>query len=363
MKSLLVSLASIAATASLVLAACGQATPAPAPTTAPSKPAEPTKAAAPAAPTQASAAHTAAPAPKVDFPQKGKSITIIVTAAAGGSTDVQARLLAPGMEKELGVPVQIVNKAAAAHQEGLTALVQSKPDGYTLVSTNLPSAPLTYLNEDRKAIYGRKDLVQVANVVSDPEGIAVPKNSPWKTLKDVIDAAKAKPGELRIATSGLGNDTHLALMLFEQATGTKFQAVHFNGAAPAMTAFVGGHVDLAVQTVGSVAPQIRTGDARYLAVMDTEKSPYVPDAPTMASQGINITLASDRGYSVPGGAPKEVVAILEQSIKKAFADAAFKKSMDDAMLAQRWMDAAQYTAYWDQYETKIKPLVALIPKQ
>ncbi len=358
-SSLLASLALIAVLAALALSGCGQAAPATAPTVSPAA------AKSADAPTAAPAAQpTAAPAAKkVDFPVKDKTVTMIVSTSAGGSTDLQARLNAAGMEKALGVPVQVVNKGAAAHQEGVTALVQAKPDGYTLVTSNLPSVPLTYLNPDRKAVYGRKDLVQVAMVASDPEAIAVGKSSPYKTLQELIAAAKAKPGELKIATSGLGNDTHLALMLFEQVTGTKFSAVHFNGSAPAVTALLGGHVDLAVQTVGSMGPSIKSGEARLLGVMDSDKSSFAPDAPTMASLGVDVKLASDRGYSVPAGTPKDVVAVLEQAIKKSYDDPAFVKGMGDSMIGVRWMGSDQFSSYWDQYEAKIKPLVGLIPKQ
>ena len=179
-------------------------------------------------------------AEKVDFPQKGRIITVLIPYPPGGSTDVGARLLVPAMEKELGVPVQIVNKPGGGTQLGLAQLALAKPDGYTIGWTNVPSCLPTYLDPKRKATYARKDFQPIANVVVDPAMIVVRADSPFKTTKDLIDAAKANPGTIKAATGGLLTSDHLQTMQFEKLVGVKFVMVHFDGTGPASTALLGG---------------------------------------------------------------------------------------------------------------------------
>jgi len=220
--------------------------------TAPAKAAEPTKpaAAATAAPTKPAAAATAAPtkpaaaAKPSGWPQSGRNMTLLVPYAAGGATDIQARLLAVPLEKELGFPVQIVNKAGAATQLGATDLVtNTKPDGYTLYANELPSTAMTYLDPSRKAIYTRKDFQTVAGHVLDPAGMCVKADSPIKNLKDLVDAMKANPTQVKVGTVGAGTASHLGADAIGKQAGAKFDFVHFNGNAPAITALLGGRRD------------------------------------------------------------------------------------------------------------------------
>ena len=181
-------------------------------------------------------ANAAASLPKVEFPEKGKAITFIINQPAGGPTDAAFRVLAGVMEKDLGVPITVVNRPGATGQVGTTELFRSRPDGYTIGNTNLPSTINNYLEPDRKAVFGRKDLQQVANQVVDPETLNVRADSPFKTLKDLVDAAKANPEGVRLATSGqLGND-HMAAMLFQKTAGIRFRFIHFDGGAPTINA-------------------------------------------------------------------------------------------------------------------------------
>ncbi len=347
--------------AGLLLAGCSQA--APAPTAAP-KAAEPTKAAAPAAqPTAAPApaAPTAAPAAKkVDFPAKGKTITLLVHWAAGGSSDVGARLLAAGMEKELGGNIEVVNKAGAGGQVGYTALTQAKPDGYTFGSTNYPSAVISYLDAERKATYSRKDFQLLGLHVVDPGVIAVRKDSPYKTLKDVIDAAKANPKKVTITTTGIQSDEHFALLQLQKLTGAQFAFVHFaDGSAPAITAVLGGKVDVFCGNVGDLLAQYKSGEMRILGVMDKETSPFYPDVKTFAAQGYPLESSSSRGFSAPAGTPKEIVDILSGAMQKTIASDDHKKKMADMGLTLRYMNPDQYNTYWTEYETMIKDLLPL----
>lgn len=351
-------LATVALTA--LVAACSSAAPAPAPTSAPA----PAATKAPAAqPTVASAAPTAAPAAKAAFPEKGKTITVLIPFAAGGGADVQIRMMQPDLEAALGVQLNMTNKTGAGSQVGITDLVKSKADGYTMGATNTPSGFMPYLDPERKAAYGRKDLQPIANVAVDPSAVAVKADSPYKTLKDLLDAAKAKPNALKAGTGGLMSAQHIGTTLLEKAAGVQFAPVHFEGGAPALTNLIGGHVDVAVCQVGEELPHVKAGNVRVLAVMDKERSRFMPDVPTAEELGYKAYGDSSRGYSLPGGTPKEIVKVWEDALKKASSSPSFKSKMEEQGISLRWLGTADYEAYWDKYEEQIKPLLPDLKRQ
>ena len=360
MKRAFLSLSFVAA-AALLAAACGPA--APSPTAAPTKAA----AAAVPAPTQppAQAAPTKAPeptkaveaAPKVDFPAKGKTITMIVPWPPGGPVDVSVRIIAPFMEKDLGVPIQIVNKAGASSQIGLTDLVQAKPDGYTIIATNQPATSLTYLDPQNKAVYGRKDLQPVAMYDAHPNSIGVNAKSSFKTVKDLVDAAKAKPQSVKLAGVGLMAAGTFVIMQLEEQSGAQFAMVQFDGAAPAVTAVLGGHADGAVVNITAVISQVKSGQLAVAGITDTQQTKFLPGVKTFAEQGYKVYSVSTEGLTVPAGTPKEVVNILANSVKKALNDPDVKKKLDDMAYDIRYMDPDQYSKDWDQWEATMKPLI------
>ena len=363
MYRLLVSLMAVLITAAATLAGCGQA--APTPTQAPAKSAAaPTVAAAAPASSQATAAQpTAAPAKKVDFPQKGKAITLIVPYTAGGATDVGARLLTPLLEKELGTQVQVLNKPEAGAQVGNMELANAKPDGYTLGYTVLPSTITLYLDPERKATFNRKSFLPLALHAIDPAVVGVKDDSPYKTMKDLIDAAKAKPGQLKAAVTGILGPSHLDILQTMKLTGTDFSIVHFDGSAPGVTALLGGHVDAKWGNIGDFMPTMKgSGGIRILGVMDTQESKFLPGVPTFQSQGINQIAAVSRGLSLPAGTPKEIVDILSAATKKAMQDPEHQKKLEEMGVAVRYMSPEEFGAYWDRSEAELKPLVDSIKR-
>ena len=285
-----------------------------------------------------------------EYPIKGRAITIIVPVVAGGPTDITVRLAAPLMEKELGVPVQIVNKPGASNQVAIAALVSSKPDGYTLAAPSIPSALVTYLDPERKSPYARKDFELIASISSDSSTVSTKADSPFKTLKDLVDAAKANPEKVKVGTAGLGGVTHLTGVALEQETGARFSFVHFDGGAPSTTAALAGHTDASFSSVGAVRALVMSGQIRVLAVFDKEESPLLPGVKTAIAQGYQIEGAIINGIIVLAGTPKEIKDILEAAIKKATADPNLGKRLNDSGLVPRFMDQAQYTSYWASNE-------------
>ncbi len=351
MKRLLVVLA-----ATLLVVGCSQAAPAPAPTTAPAPPkAAPTTAPAAApAPTKAPE-----PAKKIDWPQKGKAITWIVAYAAGGASDIQARILAPLMEKELGVPVEVVNRPGGGAQIGYTELAKAKPDGYTIGWVLFPGVQTVYLDPDRKAVFTRKDVPPVGMAAVDPHAVAVAANSKYKTLKELVDDAKANPGKVTITTAALMGDGHLGLLMFQQAIGAKFRIVNFDGAPQAIVEVLGGRADACVQTIPNFTAQVKSGEIKFLGIMDSKQSSYAPGVPTLQSQGINVVAGSEKVLAVPGGTPKEIVDILANALKKALENPEAKTKFDEFRSEIRWMDAAQVDKRWTELEGQVKPLIEI----
>ncbi|MCL4466092.1 MAG: tripartite tricarboxylate transporter substrate binding protein [Chloroflexi bacterium] len=331
----------------------------PAPTAAP---APPTKAPA-AAPTAAPAPPTAPAAAQLNWPEKGKSITILVPWDPGSGADVLARLLVPALQKDLGVPVEVVDKPGGGTQIGLTELATSKPDGYTIGMTNQTTTVLTYLDPARKAAYGRKDFAPIANVGNDTTSIAVAPNSPFKTLKDLVDAAKANPGKVTIGDTGMGTSPHLDLLRFAKAAGIKVASVHFSGGATAITAVLGGHVDATDQGLGTMAGQVKGNQVRVLGVMAAKRSRFASNAPTMEEQGWKVYGPSTRSFSAPGGTPKAIVDRLAQAFKNAMNDPDVQKKMDETMLEPAYMGPDEFSAAWDQWEKESADAMQLLAAQ
>jgi tripartite-type tricarboxylate transporter receptor subunit TctC len=240
----------------------------------------------------------------------------------------------------------------------LTALARSRADGYTIGFTILPQTITNYLDPERKAVFDRKSFQPLGMQVVDPGVIAVKASSPYKTLKDVIEAAKAAPSKLKASATGILSDDHLAILQFQKLTGTKFAIVQFDGSAKSMTALLGGHTDVYFGNVGDTYPQAKAGEVRVLGVMDDEESRFLPGKTTF-SQGIKLESSSSRGLSAPTGTPKEIVDVLAAAIKKAIANEEHLKKMEEQGLTVRYMEPARMEKYWADMEEQIKPLMGI----
>ncbi len=357
MKRLIVPVVALASAAMLVVAGCGSAAPAPAPTQAPAKAAEPAKAAAPAAaaPTQAAAP---AAAPKAAWPEKGKFITQNVPYGAGGGADISARAVQPLLEKELGVSMPIVNKAGGGGQVGMTDFVTTaKPDGYTLVWTIIPNVNSSYLDPERKAVYTFKDLQLVANFAYDPVVISVKKGSKFTTLKDLVDYAKANPKKVRASSSGLMATSHVGGMMLQMKAGVEFAHMFFEQQGEQRAALLGDHLEVELNTMSETAPSVKSGELQALAVLDVEESAFLPGVKTAKAQGYDVSMASSRGIAVKAGTPMDVVNKMADAIKKIEADPTNKAQFTKMNLGTKFLGPKEYEAYWLEADKGIKAVL------
>jgi len=296
---------------------------------------------------------------KVDYPTKGRAITIIVPFTPGGANDIAARLQAPALERELGVPVVVVNKPGASTQVGMTQLVQAKPDGHTLGLLTLPGAMQAYLDPSRKAIYSRKDFTVVALQSWDPNGLAVKANSPYKNLKDLIAAARANPEKIKVGTSGLLSTDHMVLLLLQNAAGVKFAIAHFDGGSQSIAALLGSHLDAVVTTSSTFIPQLKSGNVRMLGITDKEENIFFPGVKTFETQGYRVQYGASRGIVVRSDTPRDILGVLGAAVKATTDDPDVRKRMNEMALTVRYMDERQAGAFWDELEAQTKPLLTL----
>ncbi len=295
-----------------------------------------------------------------DYPQKGKTIQMLVGNAAGGPTDLGARIMAAGLEKELGVPVVVVNKPGANGQIQLTQVASSKPDGYLLGTVNFPVTITGYLDPKRKATYNRKSFEPLAMHVNDPNIFAVLTKSPYKNVKDLVEAAKANPKKITIS-SGMRNDEQIGIVQLQNLSGAEFAQVSFTqGTAPSLVALLGGKIDVHCGHAADVLGHVKSGDVRVLGVMDDEDSPFLPGVKTFEAQGYKVYSASSRGYLMPAGTPKEILNTLSAAMKKVMATEEHKKKMAEMGLSLRYMDPAQLGKFWDDTEKMVKELEPML---
>ena len=302
----------------------------------------------------------AAPAQKVSFPEKGRIISAIVPYAAGGSTDVSARMVAPLLERELETPVQIVNRPGGGTQVGNTAVATAKPDGYTLAYMAIPTILTSYLDPERKAAYTRKSFESVARTTLNTIVFAVKRDSPYKSMKDLIDGARANPEKVKFAVSGILSVNHLPVLMIERQSGVKFASVHFDGSGPGVTALMGGHVDAASALEPEVLSQVKVGDLRVIGVADNQESKLFPGVKTMEEQGYKIYMYSSHCVTAPAGTPKEVVEILSQTIKKVLSNADLQNKLESVGLFVRYLDQTQLGKFWEEAEAEVLPLMRMV---
>ena len=288
------------------------------------------------------------------FPDK--HIQLMVAFPAGGSTDVAARIVAAIAEKALGQSIVVVNKGGAGGQIGWTELVRQKPDGYYIGFINLPATNTVILDPERKAIFTEKDFTPIINQVLDPGVIWVRADSPYKTVQDLIDAAKKSPGTIRAATTGILSDDHLAILMTEEAApGANFRLVHLEGGAAQFKEIMSGNIDVAFDNVGSIVKRVQSGEVRALAVMDDVRSKFLPDVPTMKELGYSTVISSStRGIAGPKGMPAPIVDKLRDVLHKAMADPEHVKKLEDQGIAIKIMVGDEYDKYFADTHAKAK---------
>lgn len=292
------------------------------------------------------AAFAAAPA-FAEYPER--PITLIVPWGAGGGTDATGRMIAILLEKELGQPVNVVNRTGGSGVVGHSAIATAAPDGYTIGTVTVEIGmmhwagltDLTWENFTPVALYNY-----------DAAGVQVRADSPWNSLQDVLDAVKASPGTHKSSGTGQGGIWHLSIAGMLAAAGIAPDAapwVPSQGAAPGLQELVAGGVDIVTCSVVEAAALIEAGKVKSLGVMDDERLGAFPDVPTLKeAAGLDWKMSAWRGIAGPKGMPEDVTAKLTAAMEKVYNSAEFQDFMKGRGFGLVWAPGAEFGAWMDE---------------
>lgn len=285
---------------------------------------------------------------QVEWP-KERPVEVVVPFPAGGSTDTIGRIMAERLQRQLGHPFVVYNRPGATGTIGAGFVKRAAPDGYTLMMSSLgPYVIAPHLI--KTALYDAlKDFDYISIAVRAPNVLVAAPNKSARTVQDVIAELKAKPGQLSFVNSGYGASDHLSAEVFFQQTGTQGMHVPYKGGAPAINDLMGGQVDYSFQNVNAVLPHIRAGKLRALAVTGEQRSPVLPDVPTLAEEGIpNSVIYSWQGLSAPKGLPKDIKAKLAKAAIEGLNDPSVAQSLKEQGLEIVADSPEDFTAFQAQ---------------
>jgi tripartite-type tricarboxylate transporter receptor subunit TctC len=260
------------------------------------------------------------PAGAQQYPSR--PVTVVVPFAAGGGSDLLARLVTQKLEARLGKAFIVENRPGAGTTLAAMQVVRAAPDGYTLMQGTSSTMAINVTMNKKLPYEPLKDLVPVALLSSSPFFLVVPVESPLKTVADVIAAAKEKPNGLNYGSGGPGSMHHLSTELLQSLAGIQMTHVPYKATPPAMNDLMAGHIQLLFGDTTSTLPMIQQGKLRGIAVTTAKRSPAAPDIPTVAETVPGFESASWQMLLAPGGTPPEVIALLNREVHVIFSDPA-----------------------------------------
>ncbi len=251
-----------------------------------------------------------------DYP--AKTITFIVPYAAGGNGDIRGRQVSQRLAAILGKPVVVENKAGAGGNIGTDAIAKAAPDGYTIGMGNFAPLAVNAALFKNLPFDPKKDVLPVALIERGPLVLMVNPKSAYKTVQDIVAAAKARPGVLTIANGGIGGSHHLSAELFKQSAGIDMISVAYKGGSPATTDLMAGNVEMMFEQMYAAAPGIASGKLRPIAVTAKARLAQYPQVPTFAEAGFPaVEVQNWQGVIVPRGTPPAIVSRLNEAVNKA----------------------------------------------
>ena len=284
-----------------------------------------------------------------------RPITFIVPWGAGGGTDATARIVASILERDLGQPVNVVNRTGGSGVVGHQAIASAAPDGHTI---GMVTVEITMMHHQGLTELKPDSYTPLALMNEDPPGVQVKSDSPYKTVKELADAIKAAPvGKFKASGTGQGGIWHLALVGWMQAMGLPANQVAWvpsNGAAPGMQDLAAGGIDIVTCSVPEARAMIDAGRAKSLAIMAAARNPLFPNVPTLNEElGIDYSVGAWRGIAAPKGLPPEMQAKLVAALKKASESKEFTEFMTARGFGVRWAEPAAFAAFMADGDAKM----------
>ena len=257
-----------------------------------------------------------------------RTITLTVTAAAGGVTDVVARALGQRLAEAWGQQVVIENKGGAAHVVGAQSVAKATPDGYSLLVAEAGTFTInpTLYGKGKLPYDEEQDFLPITGIVRINQALIGHPSLPASNVRELIALTKKKPGELTYGTAGIGSAPHMNMVLFESMVGVKLQPVHYRGAAPALTDVMAGHVNLMSVSVSLALPPSRAGQVKIFGIGSSKRLPAAAEIPTVAESGLPGYEASTWfGLFAPAGTPREIVEKINVEVATILADPQFRE--------------------------------------
>lgn len=291
----------------------------------------------------------ALPAQAAEYPTKG--IELVVAYGAGGGTDLVARAFADQAKKHLPQAIGVVNKTGGSGAIGFSDVMAARPDGYKI---GMGTVELTMLPHMGLARFTINDFAPICRLNAEPAAITVKADAPWKTIEEFLAYAKANPGKVRIGNSGTGAIWHIAMAALETKLGTKFNHIPYDGANPAVTALLGGHIEAVGVSPPEVSNHVLSGALRMLAVVGDKRAKGFDDVPTLKEKGIDLSVYTWRGIVVPKKTPKSVVEILRKACKETADEPGFKEALNKMNLTWAYADAPEFQAQMEHDDVFFK---------
>jgi tripartite-type tricarboxylate transporter receptor subunit TctC len=311
----------------------------------------------------AAAALTAGSAQAQDaYPSR--PITLINPFPPGGAADVVGRPFAAVLEPIIKQPVVIETKAGAAGAVGAQFAASAKPDGYTLLVHIVSISGFAEMDKlfGRQPKFTRADFIPIARFTEGPMVLVVNDQTPYKTLKDLVDDAKKRPDQIIFSSSGLYGALHLPTALFTKAAGIQMRHLPTNGGGPALTAILGNNSQVLVSSIAAANAQIKAGKLRALACFSNKRAASLPDVPTMKEQGYDVEFGLWVGLFAPKGTPDAIVDKLRAESKKAASTEQFQKAIDNIGDVVAYLDKPEFAKFWDEDAKRVEAAVQAIGK-
>jgi tripartite-type tricarboxylate transporter receptor subunit TctC len=293
-----------------------------------------------------------------------RAITFINPFPPGGAADVVARPLATVLEPLLKQPIVIETKAGAAGAVGAQHAATATPDGYTLLVHIVSISGFAEVDKlfGRTPKFTRADFIPIARFTEGPMALVVNDQTPYKSLKELVDDAKKRPDEIIFSSSGLYGALHLPTALFTKAAGIQMRHLPTNGGGPALTALLGNNSQVLVSSIAAASPHLKSGKARALACFSSKRAASMPDVPTLKELGYDVEFSLWVGLFAPKGTPDAAVARLREATRNAVADEQFAKAIQNIGDVVAYLDQPEFAKFWDEDAKRVEDAVRSIGK-
>lgn len=293
-----------------------------------------------------------------------RPIQMIVPYAPGGAADIIARPLAQGLDRELRQPIVIVNRPGASGAIGTQLCANARPDGYTLcvAVVQISILPEVDILFGRTPSYTRKQLTGIARLTAEPVVLMVGTATPWKTVQELLDAARRQPGAIKYATGGSYAGNHLPVAMLGQKAGVDLLAVPYKGGGPSMTAALGGEVPMTAQVPGVAYPHVQSGKMRAIAHSGLKPLSDFPGTPSLKDSGFDVEFYLWTGLFATRDLPKNVTAVLRGATRKVMQSEEMRSTANKIRIELGYQDQEEFNKWWDLDAARLIEVVRKVGK-